>query len=798
MRCVVTTCKNYQAAKKKSVTFHCFPKDYLRVKAWLEASGDYYEDIDAVVNFILKSKEGRDLRICSEHFTPDCFYTTDTNKRFLYTGAVPLIFLKAHWVSRVLEVRYKAASSANVSDSGTCSSFAVDESQAASSASGCTVAAWFRDHDYTSNLRYKLTSSKFCSSGTQTIIETSNKCVSTRKSSSQRTISTQTDWPRQKNAATTTLDLLKKSDVWTWTGVSEDKVEMSRFDTDNKTTTISHKESMCLGEPHVVAAASPHATMNITTPTRRFQSECEVSSRIPRLSFVFVDLEANTTVHDYSLRDPGSVPHPEKGESFTTRPCEEDYVSEKKFIVFESCLDKLLCAFKKCTYHIACDAPIAETEKSITGSLLTVYTKCENNHRCLLWRSQPMIGRRSCGNILASAAVLLSGSHFSKVSDFFRFFGVPFISESVHYVYQKKFLFPIVDVFHARDRKAILKSLNEKALCLLGNSQCDSSGFSAKYCTYALFEEESKKIIDFCIIQDSEARSSVGMEKKAFRRCMDKLIGEDLQIGIVSTVRHVGIQKVMRENFSTIKHQFDAWYYCKCLRSKLVSISKSLLYQELAPWTSAIVNHLWMSCCMCQGDVERLRERWRSILHHVSNEHAWESDGVLKSCDHVPIMEPENRSWLVKDTPPYLKLSELVTDVQLDKDLPHLADYCHNGDMEDYHNMVMNYRPKGIHFSMDCMVARTKLAVLAHNALGCKPTHLCPPQGSGGDGPHGHQPPFSKRRKKTHRNVNESVLPDHLFLMLADVLRLASKEPEVTWMPKGTFLPPNMYTPSPH
>ncbi|CAH2301899.1 Hypothetical predicted protein, partial [Pelobates cultripes] len=84
--------------------------------------------------------------------------------------------------------------------------------------------------------------------------------------------------------------------------------------------------------------------------------------------------------------------------SFITEPSPEDYVYE--CIVSESCLDDLLLKFKTCKYLPTCDALVIRNEKSIAGTLLTVYTICELNHRCELWWSQLMIGNRSCGNLL--------------------------------------------------------------------------------------------------------------------------------------------------------------------------------------------------------------------------------------------------------------------------------------------------------------------------------------------------------------------------------------------------------------
>uniref|UniRef100_A0A8C5PIH0 Uncharacterized protein n=1 Tax=Leptobrachium leishanense TaxID=445787 RepID=A0A8C5PIH0_9ANUR len=367
------------------------------------------------------------------------------------------------------------------------------------------------------------------------------------------------------------------------------------------------------------------------------------------------------------------------------------FVSEKKYIVFESCLDELLTKYNKCTKSDHCDAPIISFEKVTTGCLLKVYTICEQNHKCLVWRSQPLIGKRSIGNILASAGILFSGSHYAKINEYFKLIGVPFISKSSHYMYQKYFLFPVIDVHYKKEQKKIIDNVKAKAICLTGDGQCDSPGFCAKYCTYTFIDYNTKKILDFSLIQVSEATSSVAMEKQAFTRCIDKLIADGLIIRIIATDRHVCIRKVMRERYPQINHQFDIWHYCKSMTKKLQNLAKKKSLSELAPWTTSIVNHMWSCSSFCKGDPEVLRERWRSLLRHVLNEHCWESNGEQKRCDHATI--PENEDWLKRHTPAHNKLIEFVTNKRMDRELPHLTYFCHTGDLEVYHSMILKYRP---------------------------------------------------------------------------------------------------------
>ena len=90
-----------------------------------------------------------------------------------------------------------------------------------------------------------------------------------------------------------------------------------------------------------------------------------------------------------------------------------DPVSQRKYIVFENQLEKLL------SHCPDCGAPVEEAEQTITGSLLSVNLHCLNGHN-VVWDSQPTYGRgmvkTGYGNLLIAAAILFSGGLYSSFS----------------------------------------------------------------------------------------------------------------------------------------------------------------------------------------------------------------------------------------------------------------------------------------------------------------------------------------------------------------------------------------------
>lgn len=83
---------------------------------------------------------------------------------------------------------------------------------------------------------------------------------------------------------------------------------------------------------------------------------------------------------------------------------------EKKFIVFESCLDQLLvglkCSVPNCTSAIDPD----DIKKDMSdGTVIRCSVHCTSGHLVMRWTSQPVIGKMPAGNLLTSAAILFSG-----------------------------------------------------------------------------------------------------------------------------------------------------------------------------------------------------------------------------------------------------------------------------------------------------------------------------------------------------------------------------------------------------
>ena len=60
-------------------------------------------------------------------------------------------------------------------------------------------------------------------------------------------------------------------------------------------------------------------------------------------------------------------------------------------------------------------------------------------------------------------------------------------------------------------------------------------------------------------------------------------------------------------------------------------------------------------------------------------------------------------------------MKEVVQDKRLLKDIAHLSEFCHTGNLEVYHSLLTKYVPKRQDFDYDQMICRTAIAVIDHN-----------------------------------------------------------------------------------
>ncbi|KAM5181696.1 uncharacterized protein ACMZJ9_002141 isoform 1-T3 [Mantella aurantiaca] len=392
-----------------------------------------------------------------------------------------------------------------------------------------------------------------------------------------------------------------------------------------------------------------------------------------------------------------------------------DHVKERKFIVFESCLNKLLMCCK-CLGTANCRGNITKLKKYRIGSAVLVTAICSLKHEFRLWTSQPMIGQMPIGNLLISSSALCSGSNFFKIDSFFRLAGILGISQPTHNSNQNLYIFPTIDHHWKMEKRSLLKDIQSRPVALVGDGQCKSYASRTKCCTYNFLEYHTKKIIDFQVEALDPSDAAMGLEKKTFRAALDRMIKEKLNVRVICTDRHAGIKKLLRKHYRLIKHQYDVWHVAKSVGDKMEMASKKHNCGKLARWIEPAKSHLWWSVRTCEQDPTLLREKWVSIAHHASNQHEWDEATLYNSCHHdEEEEEEENKEWLVAGSDAHLQLKDAVLDETLLEDLSHISDFCHADELEVLHSINGKYHAKQTRYSVDGTVARSQLAALDYN-----------------------------------------------------------------------------------
>ena len=179
-----------------------------------------------------------------------------------------------------------------------------------------------------------------------------------------------------------------------------------------------------------------------------------------------------------------------------------------------------------------------------------------------------------------------------------------------------------------------------------GDGRCDSPGHSAKYGTYALMDKKTNLITEFSVVQVTEVTSSNAMEFEGCKRTINSIIKKKIPIRCLTTDRHPTITSKMRTNYSNIVHQYDVWHLSKWVAKKLTKKAKKKDCEELLPWIQSVSNHSWWGAATCEQNADLLREKWLSLLHHITGKHRWRASKefkLIKKCGHPRISAKDQK-----------------------------------------------------------------------------------------------------------------------------------------------------------
>ena len=137
------------------------------------------------------------------------------------------------------------------------------------------------------------------------------------------------------------------------------------------------------------------------------------------------------------------------------------------------------------------------------------------------------------------------------------------------------------------------------------------------------------------------------MELKGAQLCFSYLQGKDIPINVFVSDRHKGVTKWIRECNHSTTHYFDQWHIAKSVVKKLFAASKQKECEIIGAWIPAVKNHIyWCSTSTKEGFQAMILAKWKSLLHHISNNHTGHPDVLFSECAHDDDIEP--RDWIKK------------------------------------------------------------------------------------------------------------------------------------------------------
>ncbi|XP_040182415.1 uncharacterized protein LOC120915727 [Rana temporaria] len=722
--CIVKKCTSHWKRKERNVIFHVFPNDKERIKQWLMRTGQFDDsNIAATVEKVWLGKPNDSYRICSKHFAADMYQDVCGKMKLKKKEAYPSIFPTDGASADVedderrikrLCTEQNRDTSLNVIDQTACDDSNANETLLFPSSMQTENTSVFSAGEAISEFSSIPETPHFD-------LTTSESYVQSRK---------RLTWSKGVMTDFSMHSKNKKIGTLPFFGCKNKKIQHCPETRDVgiqcDLSSSSKKRKKGLSRVKLINGTSPDEENDDLPISDVVQRETPiVFSQGPSVKSEMDDVDlsynpANDSNIDNEQSDLGAPREDQfyslEKSKLTSAVSGSGFAKERKFLVFESCLDNLL-AMVHCKYG-DCNASISKVKKKLCGSCLSVYAICKEGHRFLLWQSQPNIGNRPVGDVLIASSTLCSGSNFLTIESFLRLLGMTSISKTTYYEYQKNYLFPAIDYHWQLDQNNTISQLSGHAVCLSGDRQCDSPGSNAKYCTYSFVEAKTQKIVGFAVEQRTPSSSFIALEGKAFVKALDELQDRGLNVRIICTDRNVTIRKLLQEKYSNILHQFDVGRMAKSVGAKLRAASKKKRCSELAPWIPSIKKHLRWASANCERNALKLKEQWCSVLYHVINVHQWRGCEHYKECKHSSIREKSNitRKWLREGSCAYKELKDIILRKTWLRDIERLTLFCHTGNLEIFHSTALKYKPKSNHFFMDAMVARTQLSILEHNS----------------------------------------------------------------------------------
>ncbi|KAG0430223.1 hypothetical protein HPB47_022891 [Ixodes persulcatus] len=369
-----------------------------------------------------------------------------------------------------------------------------------------------------------------------------------------------------------------------------------------------------------------------------------------------------------------------------------DQTSVNKYIVFETCLEKLV---KRCPQCLSIETQVAF---HCVGSMVQATITCSAEH-VSSWECQPRCHGRPVGNILICSAIVFSGGSPTKVLRLFDIMGVASIQSTQFYEYQRCYLLP-----------AVMNGARYGWLVTVGLTLPAFLPFTKHT---PLLETTVNRIIHLELVKSTEVKSSCHMELEGLDRSLTYFAKEGLTVEVIVADRHMQVIAYMKREHPLIQHRFDLWHVSKVrIKKKIVALAKSPRQKSLEKWLETITRHLYWCARTSNGQGDLILAKWTSITRHISDVH-----------HHVNSLHPAflhgiltDRLWIEEGTETFKKLESVVLSNHLLRDIPKLSSDEQTFALEAFHGVLVHFASKSVGYCYEGLLARTYIAALHFNS----------------------------------------------------------------------------------
>ncbi|XP_049895911.1 uncharacterized protein LOC126387435, partial [Epinephelus moara] len=110
---------------------------------------------------------------------------------------------------------------------------------------------------------------------------------------------------------------------------------------------------------------------------------------------------------------------------------------------------------------------------------------------------------------------------------------------------------------------------------------------------------------------------------------------------------------------------------------------------------------------------------WIGVLHHVCNNHTWETEG----CHHDHLEDAQRKQWIERDSKCHKTLANIILNKRWLKDVHKYLRFRSTAHLESFQNHVLMYASKRHAFTPRVYESRVLLAALDYNFHRERPTY---------------------------------------------------------------------------